>query len=192
MSSFQILDSLQAIFWTLAYIFMAIYMIKYQSLSIHPNSVAINFSWESVVIFKGILEKNAHWINLLWFGFDLIIVVIMCRYLSKKEIRNNFIFYIVLMHLFFDLLYINRGLLISTFVMDFVMGITFLYMIKKDMFKYYNKLLLCTAIFKTIGSIFAWQAYAKYSTIIPVLGFIVLIFNIIYITEICRKLNKIS
>lgn len=72
---------------------------------------------------------------------------------------------------------IELGMLVSSFVVDIIMAVSFLISFKR-LSVYGKPIIACT---KLLGDLFAWLEYSNYHIIIKAIGIAVLALNIIYL-----------
>ena len=87
----MLFDYLQIIFWSITYLLIIIYGIKFKNLMIPILALILNFSWETVAFIKDIYLFSslsfAFIGHLIWLGLDLIMLIIYIYiYISKEKI----------------------------------------------------------------------------------------------------------
>ncbi len=129
------------------------------------------------------VHSHGYWAHIVWLSLDLIIVVIGYLFLDTKKKKIGFILLnvagIILLAFVFQ---ISNGMLISCFIIDFLMALYFLI----DRRKLSPKLKITIGVTKLIGDSFAGLYYSPYSYVVWVLACLVFICNIIYLI-LCIK-----
>ena len=187
-------DHIQAICWSITYIFLIIYCIKYKTHAIPLSSICLNFSWETLALGGSILYRsslNVLAIHVSWFSLDLVMIVLFLFYETriKENIKQKLVllFSYVTFIICFLLLFLNGYMLLLSFFIDLIMAVDFFRYIIFKKFNY-SKILYFIGIFKLLGDVFAWLYYKNNFGIMPI-GIIVLVFNIVYIILVMIKKN---
>lgn len=139
-----------------------------------PGSLNLTWEWNALVISSG------NWVHILWFSLDVIIYVFNIRYLNTVGKRLLYFLWSALLLFGFWWLFrseIKDAVLISSFIMDLVMAISFLIRAKKIS----RDGKIAIAIFKLLGDVAACFAYTSYTEWIPLIGCIVFICNLLYL-----------
>ena len=186
------LDILQAFFWSLTYILLIIYAIKFKTHGIPLVSICLNFAWETVALFQSIVTKKISTgfvIHIAWFLLDFLIVILFLffEHTNEKERISKIIFFISYACAIgtFSILFMNGYMLLSSFTIDLIMAICFLrFALLKKVKK--HKLSYVIAIFKLIGDFCAWLYYKDFFLITPI-GITVLICNILYLLILIKQ-----
>ncbi len=173
------LDNLQAIFWPITYLLIIIFGIKNRRRKMPgiPLFVALmNLGWE----INALIVSRGFWSHILWLSLDAVIFILNLTILfSKKEIFGfiyiGAIFFISV--LLFWIFQFSFGMLISVFIIDLVMAVEYVLVAKR--ISPYGKIPI--AITKLIGDFCAWLYYARYATLIAVIGLFVFILNLYYL-----------
>lgn len=175
------LDVLQVVFWSITYgliIIAGFQSRKIRKVSIPYFAVILNYSWECCALLH---SYGWFWAHIVWFSLDLIIVIIGYLFLDTKKEKISFILLnltgIVLLFFVFQS---PGGMLISCFIIDFLMAASFLICRKKLS----PKFKIVIAVTKLIGDSFAGLFYSPNSYVVGFLACLVFICNIIYL-ELC-------
>ncbi len=177
-------DDLQALFWSITYILVIVAGFKSQKfrrVSMPYLAGVLNFAWEFTALN---LTRGSNFIHISWFGLDLLIVYIGYNFLKDKKgkilyLTTIFVLSILLRYLF----NLNSGMLISVFVIDLIMAITYLFQFKQ-MSPY---LKIPVAITKLIGDLFAGLYYYNELKLVAVIAVMVFICNSIYLLLCIRE-----
>lgn len=178
-------DTLQAIFWSCAYILMNYYTysnFKLKKVAMPLNSAMLNFAWEmnALILFKGL------WAHIVWTLLDVFIIIYNVYTLSKlKKILYVGMMLFVFMFLW-KIFRIPDGMLISCFLIDLYMAISFI--IKKD--RILDKGRIAIATFKLLGDLAAGIYYSTRFLLIFIIAITVLIINIKYLIFCIKNKNK--
>lgn len=185
-------DVMQALFWSAAYILIIIFNIKYKYTAMPLFALINNFAWESVALARDILSGVSgvgHLIHIAWFTLDLAIAVtylLLCKKLYFKEIFSVLIYVIFLLVFIFSFNMWPSGMLISSFVIDFTMAVEYFIYSSKEAFLA-NRLSISICSLKLYGDLCAWIYYMDYSRFILVIGFFVLILNIMCLKTMMKR-----
>lgn len=170
-------DDLQIIFWSITYILIIVASFrswKLKRVSIPYLAAIQNFSWETCAL----LESGGFWGHIIWFLLDSIIIVFGFLYAHTKKAKFAYGCTLIIGILLFQLIFTTpNGMLYSSFVIDFLMAIYFLFSQKQLS----PSLKLPIGITKFIGDLFAGLYYAPQSSFICMLAICVFISNVIYI-----------
>lgn len=145
----------------------------------------LNLGWESISFVRGFPFYGV----VLWFSLSLIINCFNIRRLLRRKKEYVLIF---LLALFFACILYNfifnlfRGQLISSFVIDAIMAVSFVLNRKRVS----SILQVSIAFTKLIGDFFAWMYYYIYSPFVLFVGFLVLSLNFYYFIYSLKELNK--
>ena len=180
------LDTLQIIFWSIAYILIIVAGFEStdtKKVSMPYVASVLIFSWEIVA-----LVNYRHWGHFVWISLDLLIVAFGFYFLKSNWQRLNYALgiCITVIALFF-LFDVSGGMLISSFVIDLIMSVDFL--IKRKQLS--GKMKTLIAITKLIGDAFAGLYYSSQSVLITAIAFAVLICNSVYL-YLCWCENDVS
>ena len=180
---FFTLDNLSFLFWSLTYVLVIIYNIKYHITGIPPIALASNFGWETVTFLSALyFDSFFHMGYFVWFLIDLVIVVtffLFCKPIYTRHKYNLLFLYMASMTLFGLLsLYINRdSLVVGAFCIDFTMQLEWFYYCASKKF-ILSPIANGFCLTKLLGDMFAWLIFMRESGFIALLGFIVLVLNI--------------
>ena len=172
-------DILQALFWALTYVLIIFVGIRYHKEflpSMPLFSCLLNFSWEIIAL----VSCFPVWIHILWTGLDIIIFILNIQYLFKLKPLYGILYAAGLIVLLFGLSYVfvlERGMVISCFIIDLLMAIDYIVNIRRLSTHFRTTI----GITKLIGDCFAWLAYKDVSIYITIIGIAVLIINIMYV-----------
>ena len=130
---FNIFDSLQTLLWTATYVVIVYNGIKYRKertimMPLLPG--ALNYAWE----FNALIVSKGMWGHILWLGLDTIIVLINLGNIRKNE--NKILYLVGIVASTIVLCYAFRlqnvsGMLISAYVIDLLLAISFLVCVRK-------------------------------------------------------------
>ena len=183
------LDYLQAVFWSLTYVILIIYAMKFKKHGIPLLAILLNFAWETVALINSIQKMQITGpliIHLAWFSLDFIIVVLyLCEKNSSIKQKLMFGLGYAISTAFLVFLFEYGYMLLSCFCIDLIMAITFLvFLLFHRVYKHWLSYLI--AITKLLGDMFAWQFY-KSVEVINIIGILVLICNITYLIILIYK-----
>ena len=188
-------DHLQAICWCITYMFLILYAIKFRSHAIPLVAMCLNFAWETLALSGSVFMRNyttALIFHIPWFFLDLIMVCLFLFYETniKENKRPKIVFLCSYFSsiLFLLALFLNGYMLLSCFIIDLIMAISFLLYICLKKLEH-SWILYFVALFKLLGDMFAWLYYKEYPGINPI-GICVLCCNIAYILVIILKHAK--
>lgn len=184
------LDIVQMILWSITYVLVIVYNIKYKITAIPALTIATNFAWETVAllddVFHGFPILN---VFNLWFALDAVVVFTVfcfCRQTKKSSIVIPFV--MALPILVFGFSFFEGGQLITCFTIDAVMEAAWMqYSLDKNL--KVNALYLTICGFKLIGDLCAWLFY-KYSGFVAAAGILVLALNIQCLVFALSRLNQ--
>lgn len=188
-------DVMQALFWSATYILIIIFNIKYKYTAMPLFALLGNFAWESVALAKDILSDISgvgHLIHIAWFTLDLAIVItylLLCNKLYFKKIFSVLIYFVFLFAFIFFFNMWSSGMLISSFIIDFTMAVEYFIYSSKESFPV-NKLSMSICSLKLCGDLCAWFCYMECSLFILVIGFFVLILNILCLKTMIQRNHK--
>lgn len=179
------LDNASLLFWTITYLIIVYNGIKFRQerklmMPLVPS--ILNLSWEinAVIRSRGMIG------HILWFVPDVLIGIIN---LYNLEGRKRMIYIASAIAAFFLFLVIfnlpGEGMLISSFVIDFIMALIYVLQVKK--ISYHGK--IAVAVCKLIGDFAAWLYYMNYSFVIRIIGPTVFCLNVFYLA-CCLELDK--
>lgn len=184
-------DILQASFWSITYVLLVIYAIKYKMHGIPLTAICLNYGWETVALIRSIINgaKVALVIHIAWFVLDSIIVALflfhetrLCHALKQKLMfLTTWLLLIIVLFPVFE----NGGMLLSCFMIDLIMSVAFLFFaFGKELV--FSPLSISIGITKFVGDICAWFQY-RYNPIVEIIGIIVMICNSAYILILSYK-----
>lgn len=190
-------DVMQALFWSAAYILIIIFNIKYKYTAMPLFALIGNFAWESVALARDIrfdMSGIGHLIHIAWFSLDFAIIftyLLLCKKLYFKKIFSVLIYLVFLFAFIFSFNMWSSGMLISCFIIDFTMAVEyFIYSLKVSFPA--NKLSISICSLKLCGDLCAWFYYMEYSRFVLLIGFFVLILNILCLKTIIKRSHKLS
>lgn len=131
-------------------------------------------------------------IHIAWFTLDLVIVItylLLCKKLYLKKVFFVLIYLVVLLVLVFSFNMWSSGMLISCFVIDFVMAVEYFIYSSKEAFPA-NRLSISICSLKLCGDLCAWIYYMEKSRFVLVVGFLVLILNILCLKTMIKRNYK--
>ena len=117
------LDYLQATFWSLTYVLLIIYAIRFNRHGIPLVAVCLNFAWETVALAGSILGgifSIELIIHVAWFSLDLIIILLYLFYEKRhhKWEKVLFILFYICLTALLAYLFIKGYMLLSCFCID--------------------------------------------------------------------------
>ncbi len=177
-NAFFYLDTTGLIFWSVTYLLICFESIRYRdkyAVCMPYFTGCLNFAWE----FRALFLSGGFWGHIAWLGLDVIILFMNLRSLrqtKKKIFYGCFVFVCILA--FFYISRLNKGMLISSFIIDFILSMDYFMMRKKLYFGSMKKIIAAT---KLVGDFFAWMAYGPINIFIAVIGAFVFIINISYL-----------
>lgn len=186
-------DILAGVFWSVTYLLAIVYAAKYKTHAIPIFCICSNFGWETVALIQSLffvtVFSPAVLVHIAWFSLDAVIIVMFLFHESKWHekigIKIGVIFYYIVTLIVFAVLFKTNGMLLSSFVIDLIMAVAFLFFAyRKDMI--FSPLSITIGITKFIGDLCAW-IYYKYDPVVNVIGIIVLICNLAYIFILSHK-----
>lgn len=184
-------DAMQAILWSVTYVLIILYNIRYRTLGIPPIAIASNFAWETVALLQDVryapssfniydvlLGSLGNLIHTAWFFLDVLIVVtymVFCRpvYLKRKWYWAVLYAADLLLLIF---AFKHGGMLLSSFLIDCTMAIEYLlYSFNRKFKANWLAAVICAA--KLLGDWCAYLCYRRYSAAVAVLGIVILVLN---------------
>lgn len=131
-------------------------------------------------------------IHIAWFTLDLAIVItylLLCKKMYLKKVFFVLIYLVVLLVLVFSFNMWSSGMLISCFVIDFAMAVEYFIYSSKEAFPA-NRLSISICSLKLCGDLCAWIYYMEKSRFVLVVGFFVLILNILCLKTMIKRNHK--
>lgn len=181
-------DAMQAILWSVTYVLIILYNIRYRTLGIPPIAIASNLAWETVALLQDmrrvptasniydILHGNL--IHIAWFFLDVLIVVtylVFCRPVYLKRKWYWAVLYAVV-SLLLSFIFKDGGMLLSVFIIDCTMAIEYLlYSFSRKYKVNWLAAVICAA--KMLGDWCAYLCYRRYSAAVAILGIVILVLN---------------
>ncbi len=183
----DVFDLFQAIFWSITYLLIIWYGCQNKDSNIQMPFLAgsLNIAWEiaAVIFSAGYLG------HILWMLLDIVIFIQNIRKIKKLKFICLYVgitlFWVVLFHIFFRLPKMN-GMLISSFFIDFIMAVT--YVVAEKRISMMGKVPIATT--KMIGDIFAWLFYLRQSVFVAMIGFLIFIVNLFYLSLSMEQIHK--
>jgi len=179
-------DTFQVILWSITYVLIIVSAMlsrKEHKISMPFVAGVLNFSWEICAL----LHSRGHWGHVLWLSLDVAVILSSFLFIqsSRKRILYavSILFSIVLLRLVFSL---QGGMLISVFIIDFIMAIWYLV----DRKRLSPKLKIPIAFTKLLGDLFAGIAYAPESIFVGILAILVFYCNIAYLCLCIEEMEK--
>lgn len=69
-------DDLQAVLWSVTYIFIIVYTIKFKEMGIPLIALVSNFAWETIALLRTtIVDGKTNVTHIVWISLDLLIVL---------------------------------------------------------------------------------------------------------------------
>lgn len=180
-------DKLQVAVWSLTYLTITIFSIIYRQerkpfFPLIPGAVTI--AWELLAL----IHSSGFIGHIFWFSLDIVILLYNVWILGNWKRRGRYFLVIcasvVILYFVFSFKAFN-GMLISSFVDDFLIAIIYLTEIKH--ISSHGRLLI--GVMRLIGDFFAWLAYMQTSVFILIIGVLVFLTNILYCSY-CLELNS--
>lgn len=185
-------DHLQAIFWSLTYIVLIFYAVKYRAHAIPLIAVCLNFAWETLALIGSIMLgrfSSALYIHISWFTLDLVMVLLYLFHETKihenKVEKCRFLVAYLLFAACLAGMFLSGYMLESCFIIDFIMAVSFVLFIVYERSPK-SRLLYLIGILKLLGDLFAWQYY-KNKDFVNLIGICVLLCNIGYMLILLKK-----
>lgn len=177
-------DVLQAVLWSITYIFILVYYCQYGTLSIHPFAVSSSFSWETVALFLDLcrlvsISRPGFLIHVFWFFLDLLIVAIYlfcCPPVCFSKQTFCLICCGEVLLLFPIFIFFPDGMLLSSFIIDFLMAASCLVFLLRENIRFCVTSVLI-GLLKLSGDAFAWLYYRDCHWLVNVIGILVLFLN---------------
>ena len=172
-------EVLLGVFWALTYIFIVIGGFRFKSenkLFMPLIAGALNFAWE----IHALRISGGYWVHVVWLALDCIILYQNLYFLSTAKKRLLYSFCVVAsIALIYGVCSIEdvNGMLISSFVIDFIMACEYLLAAKKLSPRY----LIIIGVFRLFGDLFAWIANLRYSRFVLLVGAVVTLVNLVYV-----------
>ena len=182
------LDFLQVTFWSLTYILMIYYWFKQKGrtkplMPLIPG--CLNLAWEINANFSSELFYGA----LIWLCLDAIIYVQNMKAIHARKKKFAYLVSWLALSIVIKYLFempVIDGKLYSVYILDIVMAGIFL--VQADLVAREGQIVIaCT---KLLGDLFAWLAYCDASIFVGIIGFIVLILNIFYLSVCLERVQK--
>ena len=184
-------DAMQAILWSVTYVLIILYNIRYRTLGIPPIAIASNFAWETVALLQDVryapssfniydvlLGSLGNLIHTAWFFLDVLIVVTYMVFCRPVYLKRNWYWAVLyaadLLLLIFA--FKHGGMLLSSFLIDCTMAIEYLlYSFNRKFKANWLAAVICAA--KLLGDWCAYLCYRRYSAAVAVLGIVILVLN---------------
>lgn len=195
-------------FWILTYIFIISKGFKDKTYGMPLIALCANVSWEFIYSFIFPHTPPQLFINYLWFGLDVIIVIQFLKY-SKNEFLNLtstklYSIFILLLVSEFSIILLSSFITVevkgvyTAFSQNLVMSVLFIIMLFKR--KSLRGQSIYIAVFKMLGTgltslhYYVYEPITHSSFILPTLFVLIFTFDIAYILLILRfyKKNKMS
>lgn len=181
------LDAVQILLWSTTYVLIIV--AGFQSFSARQSSIpplvcTNNLAWELCAL----IHSGGFWGHVLWFSLDVPIFVFCMR--SIKQRRHRLLFFVLLAAeaiLFYCLFKAPQGMLYSSFAIDLIMAISFLFYVDKLS----PKLQIPIAVLKLLGDAAAGIYYGKNDMIVAVTAVIVLVCNSVYLHMCIERRQKL-
>ena len=175
-------DNLSFLFWSLTYVLVVVYNVKYHTTGIPPIALAFNFGWETVAFVSALyFDSYFHFGYFAWFLIDLVIVIsffLFCKPIYTKHKYNLLLLYLAGTTLFGLLSYFNRdSLVVGAFCINFTMQLEWFYYCANKKF-ILSPIASGFCVTKLLGDLFAWLIFMRDSGFIALLGFLILVLNI--------------
>lgn len=192
MTFFNYFDLLQVIFWSIAYICVIIYSIKFKKCLMPFTCLSFNMMWEVLVLLNSTPFSFAFFLRLIRTILDSVILIVHFLYgnvVIDKERKE--LFYLIsiclpiLILILFYFLYefVPSFSLYSAFFTNIYMSLMFLFLFQKS--KKFESGLFKIGLFRMLGTLFASITYGIINEInvtIIVCGLIILAIDSIYLS----------
>lgn len=182
----ELSDDIQFFVWTITYILIAYNGIKYREE--YPRlfpwfAGSLTIAWEinALIALGGAVE------HIVWLSIDAIIFILNARNFKTPKNIIWYVLFTIVVIFAMQYVFAMNGMLLSSFIIDLVIAVEFIATAKK--ISRHGQVII--AITKLIGDAFAWLAYFSRSTVIAVLGILVLIANILYLAY-SLELNSLT
>lgn len=185
-------DILQASFWSITYVLLIVYAIKYKTHGIPLTAICLNYGWETVALIRSLFVLKTFSLALLvhiaWFSLDTIIVALFLFHETPivDNIKQKALFLFSLLATIAScfVLFNIGGMLLSCFAIDLIMAVAFLaFAFREEVV--FSPLSITIGIAKFIGDTFAWLCYRD-NPIVNIIGIVVLLCNIAYVLILLR------
>lgn len=183
------LDILQLSFWTLTYVLILFYGIKWRKspLIFMPLLAgALNLAWElNKIVFQFMTSESLYLGCLVWLVLDIGIFILNLLYIRKAKQKSSYNIYIYIacfcgfaaaMYVLFRFPQFD-GQLITSFLIDLIMAVEFVLCGKR--ITQHGKIPI--AVTKLLGDLFAWLYYMKNSLFVMIVGVVVFLVNLFYL-----------
>lgn len=176
-------DILQIVFWTITYLLIIFYGIKYRQspvLFMPLLAGSLNLAWE----INAVLLQSFSIGCAVWAFLDLFIFVHNFRLLKQRKRVMYLVWLLIISFVFYFLFRVSawNGKEVTVFTIDILMAGEFILCAKR--ITRHGKIPI--AIAKLLGDLFAWLHYLRNSSFIAVAGLIVLLLNTLYLA-ICLE-----
>jgi len=187
------LDILQAVFWSITYILLIVYAVKYKTHGIPLSAICLNYAWETVALIQSLVKATQFQpsivIHIAWFTLDTVIVALFLFHETKlfENMGKKAVFLLAyaVSTVFLVIAFVHKYMLLSCFGIDLIMAIAFLlFVFQKQMT--HSLLGILIGVTKLIGDMCAWLYY-RFDPIVDVIGIIVLLCNMAYIAILVYK-----
>lgn len=180
-------DIIQIVFWCITYIFILVGNLKNKTTSMGTIPffpTILNLSWEV----NALIVSKGFWGHIVWLFLDLGVMA-SCMYLMKEKRKKiQYIISILIGVVVFNIIFRLNMMLISSFVINAIMSVSFLLQRTKLLQK--HKVLIATT--KGMGTLFATLHYAKFSLFSAVLGILIAIVDMIYLFFCLKEKRHIN
>lgn len=178
-------DALSIIFWGITYLLIVVFSVKNWSKktpAIPYLPPILNLSWELVALFR-----YHGWGHIVWATLDVFVFMCSTAFIKKRKNRVGYVFALVLTTFLFNYIFnLEMGMLLSSFAIDLIMAVCY-WIDKKNMLPDGRTII---AVTKLLGDLSALIFYAKYSTVILVIGMCVLVLNTCYLIFCIKEYLK--
>lgn len=180
------LDKLQIIFWSAAYLLIIIAGWRSRDrrqVSMPYVAGVLNFGWELCAL----QQSQGFWGHILWLGLDIVIYSIGFFFISPRKCRVIYIIstYVMMTGLWYLFVRLD-GMLFTVFAIDLIMAVMFLI----DRKRLSPELKVPIAACKLIGDAFAGIHYGLRSSAVAVVSVVVFFLNCCYIWLCCQERQK--
>lgn len=185
----ELFDAIQIVMWSITYVFVIIFGFKRKSYFMPVLAAFLNLSWEANAFSKDIINNNYTTVTLahfIWLFLDFFIILTIAFYYIENNKKGLLCFIALPIFIFiFNLLFeIDKGQLRSSFTIDLIMALCYLFAALKTRRNYSEWLLI--GVTKLIGDFFAFVMYRK-DEFVYIIGMIVFVINFVYLLVITNK-----
>lgn len=174
----KLLDTVQVILWSIAYLLMIVNGIKHFGerkivMPLIPGSLCL--AWEM----NALIHNGGMWTHILWLSLDAVIFFLNVFCLRKARTR---LLYCAVTVCFFEILalifLIPEGMLFSSFIINLFIALG--YIVHAKEISRHGKIWI--AFFKWIGTCVASIYYLRYSALVLIMGIVIFLLDLYYLS----------